>query len=239
MRRCALHALAAALLGLAALAAPAAASADAPLPARVRAAVEAFVQERAAAGVTSVAVPELSAFDLPGVPPGRVEIGLSTRASGSLEGRVPVTVALSVAGREHKRGVVTARAKREARVWVAVRSLPRGHVVARKDLRRERRDLEEVRGRPVSSLDGLVGLQTSRHVSRDRVLTASLVERPPVVSRGDRVSLRLTSGPLRIEAPGEVREDARAGETVRVLNLSSRREVTGVVDARGVVHVRF
>jgi flagella basal body P-ring formation protein FlgA len=59
---------------------------------------------------------------------------------------------------------------------------------------------------------------------------------PPAVHRGDVVLLVAQRAGLRITTPGEVREDAALSQSVRVVNRSSRKELTGrVLDASTVV----
>jgi flagella basal body P-ring formation protein FlgA len=74
-------------------------------------------------------------------------------------------------------------------------------------------------------------------VSAGAVWRESHVKPVPVVSRGQPVRLRIETGALWIEGPGQAREDGLAGDSIRVLNLTSRREVRGTVTAEGIVRV--
>ena len=68
-------------------------------------------------------------------------------------------------------------------------------------------------------------------------VTARVVLAKPAVKRGQLVTLRLARGSLQIFARGKAREDGRTGDTIRVQNVDSRREVVGVVAGDGVVDV--
>ncbi len=62
---------------------------------------------------------------------------------------------------------------------------------------------------------------------------------PLLVERGSLVELVLERGALRVRAQGKAREAGHLGESIRVLNRDSRREVVGRVGEDGRVHVAF
>lgn len=51
--------------------------------------------------------------------------------------------------------------------------------------------------------------------------------------------LVLQSGALMIQATGQAKERGATGDWIRVVNLDSKRELTGRVDREGRVHVAF
>jgi len=216
-----------------------AAGAATPLSAHLSEALERFVRARADAKVSEVNVPELSAFDQIAVPVDDLVVSFRTRESGSLIGRTPVTVVLTHQGREVKRSVVTVGLVAYKTVYVAARAVARGQVVGEGDIRRERRDVSSLRGPVLTRSSDLVGMRVKRSVQAGRVWQPRDIETVPVVRRGELVRLRLQSGGLRIDGTGKAGEDGRLGDFIRVLNVVSKRYVTGRVDEEGTVHVRF
>jgi flagellar basal body P-ring formation protein FlgA len=61
------------------------------------------------------------------------------------------------------------------------------------------------------------------------VLRNSDVRPPTLVVRNRPVRIDYAKGPLLISAPGRALSNGANGETVRVMNLSSRSIITGVV----------
>ncbi len=218
--------LAAALL----LVAPAPAGAD-----DVRARVRAFVAERAGVPASAVEVPRLAAFELPGSP----EVKLSVGERERFRGPTAVTVVLHRGGEEIKRGVVTVNVERRERVLVAARALPARTRIGPDDVRVASVDARAVPRGAVHDRTLLVGRQTTRSVAAGTPWRSTLVADVPAVARGETVRMRLGRGPLRIETMGRAREEGAEGDSVRVLNLRSRREVVGIVAEAGVVHVPF
>jgi len=58
------------------------------------------------------------------------------------------------------------------------------------------------------------------------------------VSGGQQVTLVCAVGGVEVMASGRSVDSGRIGERVRVMNLASRRVVSGVVEAPGVVRTR-
>jgi flagella basal body P-ring formation protein FlgA len=56
-----------------------------------------------------------------------------------------------------------------------------------------------------------------------------MVEVPPLVKKGDRVTLLVENDHFKITSIGEVKEEGRAGDRIKVTNMSSKREVYGKV----------
>ena len=95
-------------------------------------------------------------------------------------------------------------------------------------------ELRHVRGTPVGQ--GTWRARTS--VSAGTPLTLSLVTPLPDASRGAPIALVVTRGKLRIEADGELLNDARLGESVRALNHATRATVRGILVQPDVVEVQ-
>lgn len=83
----------------------------------------------------------------------------------------------------------------------------------------------------------LVGRQLSRTVFAGRAFSVADTQEPDVVERNERVALILHRGSMRLEAKGRSLGAGPIGGQVDVMNDESRRVVTGIVVATGVVEV--
>ncbi len=210
-----------------------------PTPEETRSRVRTFVEKRSGAPASRIRVPKLEDFRLPEDTRGPVELRLSANAGEDFHGPTPITLRFLASGDEIRRGVVTVEVERSARALVASRVLRAGQLVKPEDIREVSLDPRRVPRNPVHSPYDLVGKRTTRFVSAGTPWSDALVSEPPAVKRGDVVTLRLDRGALRIERRGEAREDGAVGERIRVKSAGSRREISGVVGADGVVHVAF
>ena len=207
---------------------------------RVRADLERFIGEHVDAEPSAVELPELRGFDydVSGVP-GALRTELSTRSAMPFRGRVAITVALYVGDQLVKRAVVSPYVRLSDRIVVTARALKKGDVVTANDLAYSDRDRAESPGDAVRDLAALVGLRSKRALAGDQLLREGDFEPVPIVERGDRVMLVLQSGALLIQVTGQAKERGATGDWIRVVNLDSKRELTGRVDREGRVHVPF
>lgn len=130
------------------------------------------------------------------------------------------------------------RLLRSAPAVVARRDLLAGTVLTADDLRVEQRP---VLPGPLllSDLALATGQQAAMPIRAGTALTASMVQSALLVRRGARVRL-ICKGPAFVATiSGEALEDGAAGQLVRCRNLTSLKEVTGVVVDEGTAEVPF
>lgn len=90
----------------------------------------------------------------------------------------------------------------------------------------------------VSDPEILVGLEARVALYPGRPIRASDVGPPALVDRNDLVVLIFDSQPLSITAEGRALGRGAAGDRIRVMNLSSRTTISGVVRPDGQIEVK-
>jgi flagella basal body P-ring formation protein FlgA len=167
---------------------------------------------------------------------GFLDIKLPARES--LVGHLPFRV--EIAG-DSGRELVWASARVEVLVdaLVSSRIIRRHQVIGPDDLTHARMPLSRLAGGAVTELDQLVGHRAVQRIALGRTITDRMVELPPVIHRGDRVTLIVRRPGLLVTTVGEARQDGAPNHTIQVLNLSSRRTVQGRVVDEGTVEVSF
>jgi flagella basal body P-ring formation protein FlgA len=65
------------------------------------------------------------------------------------------------------------------------------------------------------------------------------VELPPIIRRGELVTIFVRKGPLLVTAKGMARHDAIQGAMVKVLNRNSKKEILCRADGPGLVQVEL
>lgn len=208
--------------------------AGAALRRRVEAAVRARMPH-AAEDVAAVQVPELPDLKVPLGSAVAVEFEEGEDFAG------PVTVELRVTdGGELVRAQrVTARVDVFATVWVPTRAFRRGEPLTPRDLVEKRVPQSDV---PRDALDAAAlgeGARLRRDLAAGQPLRRAWVDLPPMVARGDRVTLVATRGALRLTAVGEAMGRGSFGDTVKVRNVSSSKVVAGRVAGPQLVEVPF
>jgi flagella basal body P-ring formation protein FlgA len=114
---------------------------------------------------------------------------------------------------------------------IAARTLRAGIVLTDDDLRADGAAAEALAAT-------LVGLETRRAIYAGRPVVEADLRPPTIVRRNAVVTMLYRDGALAISADGRALDSGGEGETVRVINLTSRQPVKGIVTGQGVVEVR-
>jgi flagella basal body P-ring formation protein FlgA len=173
------------------------------------------------------------------VPPGEVELKARPRLASVGVGSIPVVVEAWVDGRLYRVVSLSVKLSLFREVVVANHPLPRHAVVRVADVRLERRDISVLSHKPLNDLTLVVGRRTTRMLAYGDVVASDAVELPPLIRKGDVVTLMVESPGLLITAKGVAQEEGRAGQLVRVKNAASGREILGTVESEKTVRVGF
>ncbi len=161
------------------------------------------------------------AFTPPGTQlSGRTTVGVRCRDPESWTVYIPATVQVYVP------------------VVVTTGFLQRNRAITADDITLKEQDTGDLRRGYLIDPDEVIGKEPRTGIGPDTVLRPDQIQPPLLVRRGDRVSIMAESDTFRIRMEGEARGDGRKGETVRVRNLSSGREIDAEVIGRGRVRVR-
>ncbi len=148
------------------------------------------------------------------------------------------TLIVRVDGRVQRNLALRAELEALAPVAVAAQDLRRGTVLTREDIRLVTMDLAQLRY-PALDPQELVGKRTKRTLRLGEPFDRGGVEFPPLVRRGDLVTITGRGAGLVITATGIARADGEEGDFIRVRNSNSQREVLCRVAAPGEVEVEF
>ncbi|MDK9707967.1 MAG: flagellar basal body P-ring formation chaperone FlgA [Desulforhopalus sp.] len=87
------------------------------------------------------------------------------------------------------------------------------------------------------SPDEVVGMQLVRPLAAGSPIATSMIEALPIIKRGQKVRIIVTSGALHLTATGFAHNDGKLDEMIKVQNLNSNKTIYGRVAAPGTVEV--
>jgi len=119
---------------------------------------------------------------------------------------------------------------------VLARGVERNEVIKSSDVIVERRPKAEV-GNDAAARDNVVGMQARRQLRSGQAVRVTDLAKPDLVVRDQNVTLIYESGGLYLTIRGKALEGGTEGDAVNVLNLQSKRTVSGIVVGRGQVSV--
>ena len=174
---------------------------------------------------------------LPGLPPGQVNYRFVPQSSSNptyLSG----TFFFSVDGKEAGRARVSAQIDLTVEALVVARSLAKGHILDETDLSLTMVPYSQAKG-ALTDIASAVGSTLKTNLTagdpvKDRNLAKSIM-----VKRGAVVTIIAQQGALRITASGQAKQDGSLGDTIAIMNLTSKKTVTGRVIGPDQVEIVF
>jgi flagella basal body P-ring formation protein FlgA len=148
-----------------------------------------------------------------------------------------LTVAVSCPGPKPWKLHVPVAMAEMMEVVVARSARPRDAVLDLDGLALEERDVTQLRQGYLTDPEDLAGQRLRRSVAAGQVIQPGMLKVDPVIRRGQRVTLVAASGPIRVKMAGLALADGAPGQRISVRNLSSDREIEGVVRSAQQVEV--
>jgi flagella basal body P-ring formation protein FlgA len=137
--------------------------------------------------------------------------------------------------------VVTAKADVEAfeEIVVAARRLWRNRPVAEDDVYLARTEIGRIPAGAIRDPGEVVGKVMNRSIGPNLPVLSQHLAGSKIVKRGRRVTLIAESGGVRVATEGETRENAYVDDAVKVINLASKKTVTGILVDENTVRVDY
>ncbi|WP_027534780.1 flagellar basal body P-ring formation chaperone FlgA [Bradyrhizobium sp. WSM3983] len=132
---------------------------------------------------------------------------------------------------------LTGTAIETVEVAVLTRDIDRSEMLKSSDVTQERRPKAEVTGEPALR-ERAVGMQLRRPMRAGTPIRVADIAKPEFVSRDQSVTVIYQVPGIYLTTRGKAIESGAEGDTVSVLNLQTKRTLSGVVTGRGQVTVQ-
>ena len=150
---------------------------------------------------------------------GKITVGVRCNGSGPWSLFVPVTV------------------KVMAKIVIAKRSLPRGSIIGPDDITTEQRDISRLHRGFLKETKAVIGKKLRQRLRQDQALTPYQLDNPVAVKRNTRILIQASKESVQVRMAGKALQNGSLGQTIRVKNTSSNREIDAKIIAPGIVEV--
>ncbi|MBI4849279.1 MAG: flagellar basal body P-ring formation protein FlgA [Nitrospirae bacterium] len=136
---------------------------------------------------------------------------------------------------------VTVRADVRAfeKVIKSKRPFRKGYVLNEDDIYQSEVEINKMPQGAVRESETIIGKPLKVSTVANALITERMIEKEQVVKKGSRVALLINSQGINITAVGETKEKGYVGMQVRAINVSSRKEVRGVLINENTVRVEL
>lgn len=173
------------------------------------------------------------------VPEGKISYRSIKKTSSLSPGKKFVTVVISV--NNQKQGTV--KMYGDIHFWgtviSAAHSLTKRTVLTEDDLITKFQDISMLGDNIIADVDQIIGKELKKSLRGGAVLYNHFLKNPPLVKRGDRVTIMASTSSLKVTVPGEIKTTGGVGDTVQVKNMMSRRTLQARVVDEGLVEVEL
>ncbi len=154
-------------------------------------------------------------------------------------GRKALNIAILVDGKEAGSVKMTGDLRLYGDIACTTRRIGRHELLTAEDVTMIRRDITTLGDDLVRQPAAAIGKHITTALQPGDVLRTTQLDEPPLVNRGDMVTIIVQTPGLRASAPGEAKKTGGRGDVIRVKNLMSRKYILAKVIDAGVVRAEF
>ena len=125
--------------------------------------------------------------------------------------------------------------------WVVTsrRPLKKGQIIQKEDVYLAMMDVRRMPKNTLTHLESAWGKSISQSMGANMPVVEGAMGDIPLIKKGQRITLVATAPGLKITTPGEARQDGFHGQSLKVVNLSSKRDIRGIPLDENHVIVEF
>lgn len=205
----------------------------------VRDAVSAFISARTAGMGWDVRTRRITILDPLKLPEGAVEYEVI--APQQWEGWGNASLAVVVRQKERVVRNIPVRIDVEAlaEMVITLHQIEHGDLVSAADVVLQKREITQNSHLAARTAAEVVGKKTRTTLKANQPVRTDQVERVPLVKSGQMVTIVAENEVLKVSAPGKARSSGAEGDTIRVQNLTSLKEIPARVISATTVQVAF
>jgi flagella basal body P-ring formation protein FlgA len=131
------------------------------------------------------------------------------------------------------------RVIRKTKVFILTNSGKKGDVLRTESVSARETHFNEKKPGYPSKLDDIAGRTLKKDTAAGTVITYSIIDDPVVIQKGEVVNIVAENKKLKVQTRGKALEKGRMGDSIRVKNISSDREIVGKVVSGNTILVSF
>lgn len=132
-------------------------------------------------------------------------------------------------GKSLRRWYVSANIKWMRQVVVLNKDISARSMLDKSMLTKKWKNIAGLRGQTWSNIHDVDGLRALRNMRRGDVVVSTIVKRPPLIKRGDRVTILVELGGIKVRAEGIALKSGSRGDRMLVQNINSKQTLHSII----------
>jgi len=154
-------------------------------------------------------------------------------------GKLSLSVDIVIDGKKIDRVTVSGLVALYETVLLAKRSFEKGEVLSKENVYGAKKNIFEIGDNYIKDFEAVEGKKLVSGIRQGECITANLVEFPPLIQKGDIVSLFARNDTLLIVTTGVSREDGFVDDVIKVENMNSGKIIRGIIKEKSKVEVIY
>lgn len=205
----------------------------------VREAVTAFVTTRTAGMGWDVNIRRLTISDTLKLPEGKIDYEIIAQQQWEGWGNLSIAVVARQKDRVVRNIPVRIEVEALADTVVALRQIEHGAGITAADLVLQKREITQNSHLAARTLDEVIGKQARTTLKANQPVRPDQIEKVPLIKSGQMVTIIAENEILKISVSGKARSAGAEGDTIRVQNLTSLKEIPARIISATIVQVAF
>ena len=198
-----------------------------------------YVMDNAPWDRNQIVIDNISSPQSLALPKGNLTWSIDVKQNNNFIGNFSMLVDFRVDGDSQRKIMLSGKISVFKDVVKALRNIKKGDIITSQDITLVSEKIKNNRNNYATSTKDLIGKRATRRIQADQPIRIGMFEVPPAIGKGDRVVIKAENNDLLITALGKALEEGCVGEQIRVLNISSGREIIATVRRTDLVEVQF
>jgi flagellar basal body P-ring formation protein FlgA len=173
------------------------------------------------------------------LPEGKLAWEIGDNSNNNLIGNVSLLIDFRVDGKLVKKVPVSGKVSVLSDTIKAANKIERGRIITEDDITVVSESSVHGLKNLIVNKEDIIGKRAVRTIQANQIIQSNMAENPPLVKKGDRITIAAENSELKITASGEALQDGKKGDQVEVLNLQSGKKIFATVKGSGLVEVFF
>lgn len=153
------------------------------------------------------------------------------------QGRFTAEAEIFADGKSEAKTKLVGRYYHMVTVWVPNHDIAKDKIITLQDLQEEQVRSNRLRNGAYSNKEDIIGKQASKAIKSGKLIEKGDLREEIIIKRGQSVTATYTKKGLQITSKMQALDDASKGQPIKLLNLSSKKEIIGVAKEAGLVEI--
>lgn len=165
------------------------------------------------------------------------KIMLSNFSIDEEQGRFSSDAEIFADGEQVAKTKLVGRYYQMVKVWVPAKDIAKDKLINESDLQETTVRASRLKGGAYSTKEDIIGKQAAKFLKSGKLIEKNGLQAEIIIKKGQAVTAMYTKKGLQITSKMQALDNAAQGQAVKLLNLSSKKEIIGVAKAAGLVEI--